>query len=363
VKLALVTPYPGFGESAVGGVAVAATRLAAALGGLGIEVLVIGICPSVGGGTPPSPVTLLSVDERWSILRKLRPLRAALTARLESEHVDIIHAHDLLPAGYAATHLPDERMATVVTAHGSRREDTMALYRTLGGHARWLLARRMTIEAATRADAVIGVHPEWQLSLPLRPSKFVYIPNIVDDRFFAVDRRPDGPRVLYCGGPRRIKGWDRLLSAWPLVLRQIPDARLHAPGCVEAADEIDGAIAHSIELDNWLSTDGLVHAMAEAAVVVIPSRFDLAPIALSEAWAARVPVIAAAVGGIPALATTAASLVHEEGPGPLAAEIVRSLTREGPTGIVQEAYRRVQDQRGERVAAAHLELYESLVAG
>ena len=89
----------------------------------------------------------------------------------------------------------------------------MSLYRGVSARARWLLAKRMTDRAASRADAIVGVHPDWRLTLPSNPSRFFWIPNIIDERFFSAERRPDGMRVLYCGGPRRIKGWDLLLEA------------------------------------------------------------------------------------------------------------------------------------------------------
>jgi glycosyltransferase involved in cell wall biosynthesis len=57
---------------------------------------------------------------------------------------------------------------------------------------------------------------------------------------------------------------------------------------------------------------------AEADVVCMPSRWEGSPLALHEAMAAGRPVVATAVGGIPALAGKAAVLVPPEDPRALA---------------------------------------------
>ena len=102
-------------------------------------------------------------------------------------------------------------------------------------------------------------------------------------------------------------------------------------------------------------------ALARSSVLAIPSRFELAPIALAEAWAARVPVVATDVGGVPAIARGAARLVAADVPGELAAAIVEALTdTRGNAQLVGEGNRRAQMQRADSVASAHLRLYEDL---
>jgi glycosyltransferase involved in cell wall biosynthesis len=103
--------------------------------------------------------------------------------------------------------------------------------------------------------------------------------------------------------------------------------------------------------------------MSRAAVVVLPSRFDVAPTAIGEAWAVGVPVVAAAVGGIPALAEGAARLFRDSGPTALSDQIVAALSDDGAkSAIVEEGRRRAEAQRAERVAAAYVDVYESLLA-
>lgn len=340
----------------------ATLRLARELRRQGVAVTVVALG---GGGVVDSdlPVVRVDTDGRWSGLRDLRPLRRDLARALDRIEPDIVHAQELVPAGYAAVRVASAGRPTVVTAHGNRRRDTFAAYNVVGGSMRWLVGRRMARLATQTADAVVVVHPDQRLSLPVTPARAEYIPNIVDEHYFSAVRRSDGLRVLYCGGLRAIKGFDLLLEAWARVVREQPNARLLAPGCQAGLDALPPDVAARVEALPWLDAAALADVMASASLVVLPSRFDVAPIAMSEAWAARVPVVAAAVGGIPQLAEGAATVV-EPNPPALAAAILSVLTgRESQLEMVHEGFRRVQLQRAERVAAAHCRLYESLLAG
>jgi glycosyltransferase involved in cell wall biosynthesis len=360
VIVALVTPFPIAG--AAGGVKVATLRLARELRRQGVAVTVV----ALGGGGSIDwdlPLVRLETDGRWSGLRDLRPIRRQLAHALDRLQPDIVHAQELVPAGYAAVRVASAGRPTVVTAHGNRRRDTFAAYNVVGGSIRWLFGRRMALRATQEADAVVVVHPNPRLSLPVTPARIEFIPNIVDEHYFSAVRRSDGLRVLYCGGLRAIKGFDLLLAAWARVIRELPNARLLAPGCQDGLDAMPPDVAARVEALPWLDAAALADVMASSSLVVLPSRFDVAPIAMSEAWAARVPVVAAAVGGIPELAQGAAAVVEPD-PQALAAAILSVLNGGDAQGeMVREGFRRVQLQRAERVAAAHGQLYESLLAG
>jgi glycosyltransferase involved in cell wall biosynthesis len=274
-----------------------------------------------------------------------------------------VHAEDLVPAGYAAARVALAGRPTVVTAHGNRRQDTMAAYRGASAQLRWLLGRRMARRATELADVVVGVHPDPALSVPASPQRFEFIPNIIEHSFFTVERRPQGLQVLYAGGPRRIKGGDVLFAAWPAVVERIPQARLLAPGCDVAVKVLSADVARTVAAPPWLAGDRFVDALAESAALVIPSRFELAPIALAEAWAACVPVVATNVGGVPAMARGAARLIATGAPGELATAIVEALTdARGNAQLVREGNRRAQMQRADNVVSAHVRLYESIRA-
>jgi 2-deoxystreptamine N-acetyl-D-glucosaminyltransferase/2-deoxystreptamine glucosyltransferase len=207
-------------------------------------------------------------------------------------------------------------------------------------------------------DLLVGVHPDWRINLPVEPRRFAYVPNIVDEAFFAVARAPSAGTVLYCGGPRRIKGWDLLLAAFTDVRAAMPDARLHAVGW---PDDPMTPATPGVRVGPAVNSAELASAMSEAAVVVIPSRYDVSPILLAEAWAAGTPVIATTAGGLAALAPGAAVVVPPESPAALSEAILAVLRGEIDTSeLVRAGSERAARHRGRAVVEAHLALYAEL---
>jgi glycosyltransferase involved in cell wall biosynthesis len=130
--------------------------------------------------------------------------------------------------------------------------------------------------------------------------------------------------------------------------------RMPAPGL--GPDHLE-----SLVVEDWLSSAELAARMTRAAALVIPSEFEVSPIVLAEAFAMGLPVVAAPVGGVPALATDAALLVPRE-PGSLADAIVTALAGgEDVVRLVVEGRRRAEAHRADAVARAHVALYEELV--
>jgi glycosyltransferase involved in cell wall biosynthesis len=248
----------------------------------------------------------------------------------------------------------------VVSVHGNHAMDTRAARKDLGGEARILLTRRLALRVVRRADALVSVHPSPAVNLPARPARFVYIPTIVDDAFRAEPSSPVAGRVLFCGGARRIKGLDLLAAAWPDIVAGAPGASLEIVGWPEAEQlpaGLDGA-----QVRGPAPAHEVAEAMAQAAVVVIPSRFEVAPITMLEAWTAAVPVVATRVGGVPALADGAAVLVEPD-PSSIAAGLVAVLEGAAPVAeLVAEGRRRAEAATATRVAQAHIDLYEELVS-
>jgi glycosyltransferase involved in cell wall biosynthesis len=106
---------------------------------------------------------------------------------------------------------------------------------------------------------------------------------------------PATPNVLAVGRHVAQKGFDLLLRSWALVLRALPDARLRivGDGPLRAATERlaqELGVQSSIE---WLApTEHIERRFREAAVFVLPSRYEGMPLALLEAQAMGVPAVA-----------------------------------------------------------------------
>ncbi len=364
MRLVLVGRYPARDCEPAGGVEVAVTRVADALSARGVEVSVLapGRRPDTyeRGGIH---VTLVPEGERLGLATGLRRWRTGAARILGALDVDLIHGHSLLACALAAT--DDKRpIPRLVTAHGNILQDVLAHSRGLRTTLRTRLVTALATKAVTRATAVVGVHPDWRLNVPVPVARFAHIPNIVERSFFELPRVADAPRVLYCGGARHVKGWDILAAAWPAVAKAVPEATLEVLGWDDdAATASFGGAPERIQVTGHADLGQVGSAMSRASVVVLPSRFEIAPVTLAEAWASGSPVVATAVGGVASLGRGAAVLVPSESPPELARALIGVLG--GHTDVapeVAEGRRRAEAFRADAVAAAHIDLYEELLA-
>jgi glycosyltransferase involved in cell wall biosynthesis len=133
---------------------------------------------------------------------------------------------------------------------------------------------------------------------------------------------PDGtPVVLAVGRLARQKGFDVLVEAVSLV---DGDAAVAIVGEGPERSALEDRIRR-LGLEKRVGLLGFradARALTAAAdVVCMPSRWEGSPLALHEALAAGRPVVASAVGGIPALAGEGAILVPPEDPRALASAL------------------------------------------
>lgn len=297
--------------------------------------------------------------ERFGLLRGLRPWRQAALDVIQGVGADVVHGQSILTGGAIAAAI-DGGVAGVVTARGNLRRDTLDASDRATTRVRVMLAERMIRHILANVDSVVNVHPDWRVNLPCKPRASVHIPNIVDDAFFAAPRAPVGRRVLYCGGTRRIKGADVLEAAWHLVHRSAPDAVLRCVGW--PADSPPPDIVN-VETSGSVGPQQLAEEMSVSQLVVIPSRYEVSPIVLAEAWAAGVPAVVTDAGGMATLAPGAALVVRSESPPALAEAIVSVLDGALDTsGYVDVGRARAERHRASEVVASHLSLYDSLLA-
>jgi glycosyltransferase involved in cell wall biosynthesis len=358
VNVAFVGGWPPQGRAAQGGVEVATTRLATALADEGVDIVAFAKGRDAEEEDGPIRVIRLRVPEegRLLLLRGLRPWRHAVARALRAYDIDLVHGHGLLEGGLAAV---DAAAPSVVSAHGSHAMDTRGHRSGASAELRILAARRLALRVVRHADAIVSVNPDPLINLPAAPRRFAYVPSIVDDAFHATSAARIPVRLLYCGGTRRIKGADLLAAAWPAVAAEVPHSSLQVVGW-PAGHDLPETIRDA-ERRTWLPAGELAEAMARAEVVVIPSRFEVAPVTLLEAWAVGVPVVATRVGGLPSLADGAAILAEPE-PRSIAAALVEALSGRGADARIAEGRRRADLARPAAVARAHLALYEELAS-
>ncbi len=144
-----------------------------------------------------------------------------------------------------------------------------------------------------------------------------------------LDGRP--PTIVCVANFRPEKGHDVLLDAFVIVRRHIPDARLVLVGHGELQDEVEARI-RSLRLSGSVHITGFVPQvwpyLADADVFAIASASEAYGIAIAEAMAASLPVVASNVGGIPELVVPGVTgeLFPPGDTSALAEHLVRVLT-------------------------------------
>ena len=127
--------------------------------------------------------------------------------------------------------------------------------------------------------------------------------------FSAIERRPDPERVIaFMGRLERRKGaWIAVRALGRLRDEHGIDARLVIAGPGDEAEQEDlrreareAGVEDRVELTGPLDGDGLAALLARAHALVIPSDWeDPFPLVCIEGAVARVPIVAADIGGIP----------------------------------------------------------------
>jgi glycosyltransferase involved in cell wall biosynthesis len=115
--------------------------------------------------------------------------------------------------------------------------------------------------------------------------------------------------ILSIGGFIPIKGHDILIRAFGRVLNQVPDARLILVGGegseVEPIRELINSLslAHRVTIFKPVPHARIPEFLSQAQLFVLASRREGFPLVVTEAAAAKVPVVCTKAGGIPELIT------------------------------------------------------------
>jgi glycosyltransferase involved in cell wall biosynthesis len=365
----------------VGGIQTQTLALARGLAALGVEVHVV-TRPAPGR---PAREDLDGVEVQRVGLERGGPaatvayvtLAARAVAAL-GDRVEVVHAHQLLsPASAAALSLALRGPPFVATAHASGPVGDVASLARQGplGWARLQALRHLASAFVAVSDPIRG-----ELEAAGVPASLVRsIPNGVDTRRFVpadpADRRrlrralglPPVPAVLYAGRLAPEKGVDVLVDGWAEARRRgvVGTLCLVGDGPERAALERrtrDHGILGAVRFAG--PTDDVAPWLAAAEAFVLPSRTEGLSLALLEAMAAGLPVIATDVGGTRDAAGGAAVLVPPDDPRALAEALAAILEApEQATVLGEAARRRVLSRFGiQLVARRHLELYREVAA-
>ena len=118
-----------------------------------------------------------------------------------------------------------------------------------------------------------------------------------------------GKTILSIGGFIQLKGHDVLVRAFSRVLDQVPDARLVLVGRdgpeIETIRQLINSLslAHRVAIFKDVPRERLSSFLSQAQLFVLASRKEGFPLVVTEAAAAKVPVVSTKVGGVPELIT------------------------------------------------------------
>ncbi len=173
--------------------------------------------------------------------------------------------------------------------------------------------------AGLKADLIVTVSYAMRdelVSLGYPEQKIRVVYNGVDERKYRPDRFPedevrafrerigvgDSPMILFVGRLAWVKGADTLIRAMPLILREVPDAKLVILGKGDQQTLLV-QLVHSLGLQEnvilhfkYVSEEERILYYAACDVAVFPSKYEPFGIVCTEAMAMGKPVVVGARG-------------------------------------------------------------------
>jgi glycogen(starch) synthase len=223
-------------------------------------------------------------------------------------------------------------------------------------HGKWPnRANAIVAEVLCRADWVVGCSDamlqDGRTLTPQITARSSVIYNAVEAPSVLPAPLPFNPPQCLCiGRLASDKGFDLAVSAFRLVSKQVPHARLVIVGdgperTALERQATDQGVTHSVEFRGWVAPKSVAGLINSSTIVLMPSREEsFGLVALEAAFMAR-PVVASRVGGLPEIVIhgTNGLLIDKGDIQTLANAIVFLLThRDTATKMGRSARIRVQ---------------------
>jgi glycosyltransferase involved in cell wall biosynthesis len=235
-----------------------------------------------------------------------------------------------------------------------------------------------TVAAGIPHKKVIAVSPQCRqklIDLGIKEEKITVIPNGVDLKLFdstQVEKVPN--QVLYVGRLVDFKHVDWLIQAFPGVLKEVPDAKLKIVGGGPERDRLEGLV-RKLGLQARVTFTGVTPTYEavtryyrESEVFVLPSTVEGEAIALKEAMAASLPLIAMNIPGSGVLSLVREGengfLLEPRRPELIAEKVIQLLKDEKLRRRMGEAGRKfVEKFDWDVIADRTLEVYRKAIEG
>jgi glycosyltransferase involved in cell wall biosynthesis len=294
---------------------------------------------------------------------------AALVRCLAGGRINLIHG--FLDASSANAYLAGRllRIPTILTLRSDRQ--SMSGIRARWLHRMYRQAARVMVNSRAGEQYLLG-----EIGLPR--SQVVTIPNWFPPATSSMgDGKAEPPTansstatIGYVGRFSEEKRVDLLIRAFAVVAARKPEARLVLFGDGNTRPALE-KLAGVLQLQDKIQMPGpaskALAEMANMTCLVLPSVYEGLPNVIIEALSVGTPVVAGAVGDVPALVKNGSTgvLVKDMSPDGLAAGIITALTDDGLRREARSAGPRLVEKDYsmstglEKIAA----MYESILAG
>ena len=279
---------------------------------------------------------------------------------LRSETPDVVYVHYFsISALIFAVLKPLLQYRFVIGCRGTDIEDMHGLKKHL---ASFILGRAEVVTCVSNTQRRM-----MQEQVKITTSTHV-IYNGVDADFWRADpgRASEGKEIISVGATREEKGHDVLIRAFREVADRRPKARLKIVGdgsyremCEKLIDDLD--LRSSVKITGWVNRPDIRELLASANVFAFPSRQEAFGMALLEAMASGLPVVATNTGGIPEVTKgTEARLIEPDNQEQLADALLKALEDRK----WRERAARASIQRGHELRLdAMVDRYEDVITG
>lgn len=368
-----------------GGVEIAASNLAFAMGQKGHEVKVF----------------TSSIDFRDSIKKHENIIiyRYGTNFKIETANVsfnlfrkpithqvDIVHAHFSTPPGELAAlrYAKKKNVPFVVTYHGDPQEDFGNFLRraSVSLYNKYFLNKVLSYADVIISPSKYYIHESRFLGK--YKDKIVVISNGINLEDFKIsyskeecrkklNLSPQDKMVLFLGGLTPYKGPDVLVRAMAKIIKYIPDARLVLVGSGKMRGELEESarklgVRNHVEFAGFVTEDIKPLYYRAADVFVLPSTMnkEIFGIVNLEAMACSVPIVASKIGGVPDVVKEGENglLVSPKDSEALAEAIIYLLENEEVRSKMgKNGRKKVEDYSWEKIADETEKLYELMLRG
>jgi len=290
---------------------------------------------------------------------------------LEKKFIQIIHSHNYKSNFYARKAIRRNDVRWVVTNHGRRFGPTLFFYNLLDA---------FLVRKADRLIAVSGEIADKMRLAGIRKERICLIENGININRFtgngsgesvkeSLGIKKEARVIASVGSLTKEKGHAYLCEAAPRIIERFPEAIFLLVGDGLEREGLEQK-AVSLKIRGKVIFAGMRKDIPEILsmvdVFVLPSLLEGLPIALLEAQAAKVPIIATSVGAIPKVVDDGVTgiLIPPKAPEAIEKAIIRILSnKKASQEMAEKGFEKVKDIfSSEKMAAKYFSVYKELIS-